>query len=284
MPLRRNVPIRRYPRRLLTALTALLIGLLGAGCGTTVATPEPARLTLAASSSALPLARELAAAYHAAFPHITVDLLPLANEAAAAQAVLAGRADAALAAGLNDAPAGLRASRLASDALAVVVHRDRSLDNLTGQQARDVFHGLLRTWDALEESAEAGTVQVITREPGAGPRTALVAALLGARPLTPTAIVLPDDGQVLARVAGDRNAIAVLPAAWLDGQVRALTIDGRGPDWVARQWPGYPLELPIYLLTAGAPQADVAALSGFLLGPAGQQVVSRRYAPAPSQP
>lgn len=266
------------------AAALLLIGLLVAACGTTVPTPEPARLTLAASSSAQPLARELAAAYQAAFPHITVDLLPLANETAAAQAVLAGRADAALAAGPPEALAGLRASHLASDALAIVVHRDRALDNLTGQQARDLFHGLLRTWDELEETAAAGTVQVLTREPGAGPRTALVDALLGARPLTPTAIVLPDDSQVLARVANDPNAIAVLPAAWLDDQVRAVTIDGRGHDWVARQWPDYPLELPIYLLTPDEPQADVVALAGFLLGPAGQQVVSRRYAPALSNP
>ncbi len=271
-------------RNLLAAAALLLIGLLGAGCGTTMPTVEPERLTLAASSSAQPLARELAASYHAAFPHISVDLLLVASEAAAAQAVLAGRADAALAAGPGEVPASLAARRVATDGLAVVVHRTRPLENLTGQQVQEIFQGLLRTWEEIDGAGEAGAIQVVTREPGAGPRQALATGLLGNRPVTPTAIVLPDDERLRARVASDPNAIAVLPASWLDSAVRAVTVDGRGHEWVARQWPDYPLELPVYLLTNDAPAPEVEALAAFLLGPRGQQVVSRRYAPVPAQP
>jgi phosphate transport system substrate-binding protein len=270
-------------RQLLIRLAALLLtGLLSFACGTTLPTEEPVRLTLAASSSALPLADDLARAYHGAFPHITVDVLPQANEAAAAQTVLAGRADAALVAGPAPAPAGLAASHLATDALAIVVHPDRPLDNLTSEQILEIFSGRLRTWDEL--GAGDGAIQTVTREPGAGPRLALIEAFLGARPLTPTAIVLPDDRQILARVAGDSQAIAALPAGWLDTQVHALAIDGRGPEWVARQWPGYPAQLPIHLLTPDAPAAEVAALRAFVLGPPGQRMISQRYAPASNQP
>jgi phosphate transport system substrate-binding protein len=272
-----------HSRRLLTRLTALLLaGLVSVACGTTMPTQEPVRLTLAASSSALPLASDLARAYHSAFPHISVDLLPQANEAAAAQAVLAGRADAALVVGPAPDLLGLSASHVATDALAVVVHPDRPLDNLTGEQVQEIFDGRLRTWDALNTGD--GAIQVVTREEGAGPRLALVEAFLGARQLTPTAIVLPDDHQIAARVAGDPEAIAVLPASRLDQQVKAVEIDGRGPEWVARQWPGYPVELPIHLLTASTPAPETAALRDWLLGPRGQRLVSQRYAPAPNQP
>jgi phosphate transport system substrate-binding protein len=270
-------------RQLLIRLAALLLaGLLSVACGTALPTQEPVRLTLAASSSALPLAGDLARAYRAAFPHITVDVLAQANEAAAAQAVRAGRAGAALVAGSAPVTDGLAARHVATDALAIVVHPDRPLDNLTVEQAQEIFSGRLRTWEAL--GAGEGDIQVVTREEGAGPRRALVDAFLGARQLTPTAIVLPDDRQVLARVAGDPQAIAALPAGWLTEQVKAIEIDGRGPDWVTRQWPGYPAELPIHLLTPNAPPADVAALRAFLLGPRGQRAVSQRYAPAPNQP
>ena len=256
--------------------------MLSAGCGTSVHTLEPERLTLAASSSALPLANDLARAYHAAFQHITVDVLPLANEAAAAQAVLSGRADAALAAGLMSVPDRLMASHVATDALAIIVHPDRPLDNLTGQQVQEIFNGRLRTWDAL--NAGAGDIQVLTREPEAGPRLALVDAFLGTRQLTPTAIVLPDDHQIVARVAAAPEGIAAVPAGWLDEQVKAVEIDGRGPDWVARQWPDYPAVLPIHLLTPSAPAPETIALRNWLLSPRGQRVVSLRYAPIASQP
>jgi phosphate transport system substrate-binding protein len=260
----------------------LLAGAASLACGTTLPTEEPVRLTLAASSSALPLAGDLARAYHAAFPHTTVDVLALANEAAAAQAVLAGRADAALVAGPAPAPAGLAADHVATDALAIVVHPDRPLDDLTGEQIQQIFNGQLRTWDEL--GAGDGAIQTVTREPDAGPRLALVEAFLGARQLTPTAIVLPDDRQILARVAGDPQAIAALPAGWLDAQVQTVAIDGRGPEWVARQWPGYPAELPIHLLTPTTPAPEIAVLRDWLLSPSGQRLVSQRYAPAPNQP
>lgn len=258
----------------------LLAGLLSAACGTTVPTQEPVHLRLAASSSALPLAGDLADAYHAAYPHITVDVLPLANEAAAAQAVLAGRADAALAAWPGSPPEGLAASLVASDAVAVVVHRDRPLDDLTSEQVQEILRGRLRTWDEVD--AGEGPIQVVTREEGAGPRLALVEALLGRHQLTPTAVVLPDDRQVLERVARDRDALGGLPAAWLDPRVKAVTLDGRGPEWVARQWPGYPVALPIHLFTSDAPPAEAAALRDYLLSPRGQRMVSRRYAPVPA--
>lgn len=267
--------------RLFAALL-LLASLVATGCGTTIPTQEPVRLTLAASSSALPLAGDLARAYHTAFPHISVDVLSQANEAAATQAVLAGRADAALVAGPLPAADGLAADHVASDALAIVVHPDRALGNLTVQQIQEVFNGRLRTWQEL--GAGEGSIQVLLREPAAGPRQTLVEAFLGARQLTPTAILLSDDRQILARVAGDPESIAALPAGWLDQQVQAVEIDGRGPEWVARQWPGYPAELPIHLLTPNAPAPDVAALRQFLLGPRGQQLVSQRYAPAANQP
>jgi len=281
MPILLRPTNRPTPRGWLAALAALLICLAATACGTALPTQEPVRLTLAASNSALPLAQELARAYQTAYPHISVDVLPRANDAAASQAVLTDLADLALISGPAPASAGLSASLVAIDALAMIVHPERTLDNLTGQQVQEILRGLLRTWEELE--AGEGEIQVLAREPGAGPREAMAGAFLGARPLTPTALILPDDQQIRARVAADRQAIGLLPATWLDDSVRAVTIDGRGPDWVMRQWPGYPAELPIYLLTPESLSPDAAALADYLLGDRGQRLISRSYAPAPTR-
>lgn len=204
MPIPASFPAAR--RWLLPAL--LLAVLVSAGCGTPLPTPDPVRLTLAASSSALPLADTLARAYQTAFPHISVDVLVQANEAAATQAVLTGRADAALIAG--PAPEGVAASRVASDALAIVVHPDRPLDNLTSQQVHDIFSGRLRAWEELD--AGEGEIRLALREENAATRLILAEAFLAARAPALTALVLPDDARLLALVAGDPQAIAALPA------------------------------------------------------------------------
>jgi hypothetical protein len=47
-----------------------------------------------------------------------------------------------------------------------------------------------------------------------------------------------------------------------------------------RQWPGYPAELPIYLLAPQTPSPDAAALSDYLISERGQRLISRGYAPA----
>ena len=80
------------------ARVAVLIAgaLLLAACGTPTETPIPVRLSLAADRSALPLANDLAASYHAAQPHISVDVEPVGNALAATEAVRTGRADLAL--------------------------------------------------------------------------------------------------------------------------------------------------------------------------------------------
>lgn len=270
----------RLPRPLVWSVL-LLVVLALAACGTSFPTVEPVELTMATSSSALPLAQQLAAAYHAADRHVTVHLLPLANEAAAQQAVLDGRADAALvAAPPADSPLQLRP--LAVDGLAVVVSPARALENLTPDQVADIFRGQLRAWADL--GAGDGSIQVITREADAAPRRVLAAVFLGARQLTPTALVATDDAAVRRLVAADSNAIAVLPLSWVDASVHAVPIDGRGPEWVVRGWPDYPASLPLALLTSATPAPDLAQLLAWLASEPGQTLIKRQYALAGATP
>ena len=124
-----RVPVPR-PAALLLALLCLL---LAAGCGTAVATPVPATLRLAASSSALPLAQLAAEGYHNRYPHITVDVQPVASELAAHRLVEANLADAALVGMMTplDSSTPLSATLVATDALVIAVHRDNPLVNLS---------------------------------------------------------------------------------------------------------------------------------------------------------
>ncbi|MEZ4769088.1 MAG: substrate-binding domain-containing protein [Caldilineales bacterium] len=266
-----------HPARGLQLALLLFFALLAAGCGTAVATPVPVSLTVAASSSAQPLAALAVDAYTRANPHVTITLEPVGSELAAQWLVAQGRADAAF---LVATPPiafsdGLTGTQIATDALVLVVNRDNPLDNIGLDQARQVFTGRTRLWSELGEGH--GAIQVVTREAGVGVRNALQQAVMGRRRFTPTALVYPGNRELHDAVADDPLAIGFLPASWLDDRVKALTLEGMSHDWVALNVPGYPAVLPIYFVTPDDPSPEVAALGDFVTGESGAVLIQGRY-------
>ena len=255
-----------------------------AACGTPTETPIPVRLSLAADRSALPLANSLAAAYHAAQPHISVDVEPMGNALAATEAVRKGHADLALSTARPDPdnPIALHTQAIAQDAIALVVHRENPLTGLDLAQAAAIFHGDLRDWSQL--GGEPGVIQVVTREPGAGPRTAFEQTVLDGQTLTPMAIVVPGEQELLDFVANDRTAIGLVPANWLDGSVKALRLNGLSPDVKARQPAVYPVLLPVFLLSSDMPTEDVVDFRRFVQSKEGQRAIGKQLTPAIDTP
>lgn len=252
---------------------------LAAGCGTTLPTPAPVNWTLVASSSALPLAQDLAGAYQAAYPNVTIDLVEVANSLAAAEAVQTGKADAALLTWLSDDDLPtLRATQVATDAVALVVNPANPLTNLSIEQVRTIFAGKLRDWSEVD--AGEGTIDLVSRETGSGVRAAFEKTAMQGLPIGSIALLAPGQRQVVEQVAGNPNAIGYLPAGWLDRRVKAIAVDGVRPERIAQQAPGYPLKLPIYLTTAETAAPDVARFVQFVGSSAGRKIVAKRYWPA----
>ncbi len=100
---------------------------------------------------------------------------------------------------------------------------------------------------------------------------------MGRRRFTPTALVYPGNRELRDAVAAEPLAIGFLPASWLDDQVKALTLEGMSYEWVALNVPGYPIVLPIYVVTDSYPGADVVAFQEFILGEAGAELMGGRY-------
>ncbi|MCB0238034.1 MAG: hypothetical protein KDH08_05205, partial [Anaerolineae bacterium] len=120
-------------------------------------------------------------------------------------------------------------------------------------------------------------IQVVTRESGVGVRNALQQAVMGRRRFTPTALVYPGNRELREAIATEPLAVGFLPASWLDDQVKPLTLEGMSHEWVALNVPGYPMVLPIYLVTDGDSDPDVVAFQEFILGEAGAALMGGRY-------
>jgi phosphate transport system substrate-binding protein len=262
-------------RARLLLLSLLAIGLVG--CGEPLATPEPVFLRAAGSTSMDPLLVELAAAFHEQHPLIDVEVAGWGTGYGLA-ALRSGEADLALASWL---PAGLepgwRATAIARDGIAVVVHPSSTVSGLGLLQLQDLFSGRIYDWPGVGGLAAQGPVQTVSREEGSGTRAAVEALVMDGRRLTPLAVVALSSQAAVDYVAAHANAIGYVSMGYVTPEVKALPIEGERPGPQTASRGSYPLTRELWLVSADPPSAAVEDLVEFALSPAGQQIVGQRY-------
>lgn len=126
---------------------------------------------------------------------------------------------------LKTSETGLVGTTLALDGIAIIVHKDLGVDNLTVQQIADIFTGKVTNWKDL--GGEDLEISCIGREYGSGTRD-------GFESVTDTkdACVLDQEltstGAVISAVAGNKNAIGYASLSAVEGQdgIRAVKVDG----------------------------------------------------------
>ncbi|MFQ5408849.1 MAG: undecaprenyl-diphosphatase UppP [Anaerolineales bacterium] len=226
-----------------------LAGLLTACAPARVdATVTPRTFPVGATPATRALAQQWAAAYPGEF-------VPAVTEYPSTIALAAAVESGELAAGVAleiPVDAGLFAVPLASTALAVVVHPSNPVESITVEEARALFTGRIREWDAV--GGPALTVQVILQDEGSDVRAAFDALVLrNARP-TLDAILAPNEAAVLAFVAETPNAVGVAPAVLVEQSGRALPIDGAFPGAE-----DYPFNADVFGLSLGEPHGALRA-------------------------
>ena len=118
--------------------------------------PKTALVRLATCWAGLPLAKDLAAAYLAKNPHVSIDIVP-SNSVAARDLVVAGQADLAIIAeaamahdtDTSTADSALQSRPLALDAIALVVHKGSSLGELSMADLATLYGGYRLDWEEL---------------------------------------------------------------------------------------------------------------------------------------
>ncbi len=184
--------------------------------------------------------------------------------------------DIALASWLPSDLPGWRAIAIARDGIAVVVHPDNPVAGLGLLQIQDLFSGRTYEWRALGVPM-AGLVQPVSREEGSGTRAAFEALVMGDRCITPRAVVVPSSQAVVEYVAAHPGAIGYVGMAWVSPDVKVVKVEGELPTPQGAGRGSYALTRELWLVVAEFPTAEVQSFLDFALGPAGQQIVGRRY-------
>ena len=250
----------------LLSLSLLLLTACG-GSGGSVATDG--------STSMEKVMGALGEAYTQAHSGVTVTYNPTGS-GSGIQAAAEGRCDIGLSSRSlkeEEKSGGLTETVLAYDGIAVIVHPDSAVTDLTIEQIAAIYTGEIGDWS--EVGGNAGEIVRIGREAGSGTRD-------GFETVTDTKDAcqyrqeLTSTGDVMAAVAGNPGAIGYASLASLKDSVRAVSVGGVYPTEETVKDGTYTLQRPFVLVTkADTPlSADAQAFFDYITSADAAAVIS----------
>jgi len=172
------------------------------------------------------------------------------------------------------------------DAIAVFVHKNNPVKNLTKEQVKGIFTGKIKNWK--EVGGKDAPIKPNTEIAGEKRATMLAFQEMAMDNAAYGAgfkeIDFPRDQ--IADVAKNDNAICsvsfgLLAAVSSDlrGNVKALTVNGVAPTDANIQSGAYLISRPLLLVTLGLPKGDVKKFIDFMLSAEGQKIVGANFVP-----
>lgn len=240
--------------------TAFLITILLflAGCKTAESTSEPTttdlplagKLTFAGSTTVQPLIGELGDIYHQQNPEVILDIAA-GGSVVGIEAVHDGTVDIGMASrALKPEEAeGINQFQIAVDVIAIIVHPDNPVADLSFKELRGIYSGEITNW----EQVDGPTLDVVPviRETTSGTRGAFDEIVLDKEmPNAPNMVTAITAGDVAATVSKDPGAVGYVGFGNLDDSVSLVSIDGVIPSKQSANDGSYPILRPLLLLTS----------------------------------
>jgi phosphate transport system substrate-binding protein len=168
---------------------------------------------------------------------------------------------------------GLYDTPVAYDAIAVIVHPDNPVRDLTADEVREIFAGTITNWS--EVGGPDLEIGLVNRDEASGTREAFHKIVMGDEPFYRGAVVLPGTGQVRAVVAEVKGAVGYISLGFVTDEVVAVGIDGVAPSEASVVSGEYKVQRLLHFFTMGEPEGLAAEYIAFVLSPAVQETVVR---------
>jgi len=176
----------------------------------------------------------------------------------------------------------LKEFKIAIDGIAVIVHPENGVKDLTVDQLRKIYTGEITNWK--EVGGKDAKITVVTREEGSGTRGAFIELVKlevteGDKKVDKTlasAITQGSTGAVMTTVAGDANAIgfASFGSAKDKTDIKLISIDGSECNEENISAGSYKISRPFLMLTKDEPAGLAKAFLDFILSAEGQGIVA----------
>ena len=204
----------------------------------------------------------LSESYMAANKDVTVNYNPTGS-GAGITAVQEGTCDIGLSSrALKDEEkaAGLQETVLAYDGIAIIVHPDNPVSDLTLEQIARLYTGELTNWKDV--GGNDAQVVLIGREAASGTRDGFE-SITGTKDKCQYRQELTSTGDVITTVSQNPDAIGYASLASIKDSVKALNVDGVTPSEASVKDGSYKVQRPFVLVTVEGKALSSAAQSFF---------------------
>ena len=137
------------------------------------------------------------------------------------------------------------------EGIAVVVHPDNPISDLSTNQIKNIFSGNISDWNEI--SGYSGKINVIVREEGSGTLDAFKDSIMNSSDIKEDAIVQNSAGAVKQSIVQDKNAIGFVSLTHLDDDLKDVSIDNVKIANTSILDGSYKLQRPFLLLTNKTP-------------------------------
>jgi phosphate transport system substrate-binding protein len=149
--------------------------------------------------------------------------------------------------------------RVAYDAIAIIVHPNNPVSNLSMDQAKKIFTGEISNWN--EVGGNNAPILVQTRETGSGTLSVLQDLLLGSGSSVVDRATAHSSAALMKNaVARDANAIGFDSIGFVDSTVKALRLENIAASAQTVNNDTYPLSRSLWICTRGKAQPGPSAV------------------------
>ena len=204
----------------------------------------------------------LSESYMAANKDVTVNYNPTGS-GAGITAVQEGTCDIGLSSrALKDEEkaAGLQETVLAYDGIAIIVHPDNPLSDLSIEQIAQLYTGEITNWKDV--GGNDAQVVLIGREAASGTRDGFE-SITGTKDKCQYRQELTSTGDVITAVSQNPDAIGYASLASIKDSVKALNVDGVTPSEASVKDGSYKVQRPFVLVTMEGKELSPAAQAFF---------------------
>ena len=268
----------------LTACGSLDSGEQNSGAGTGL----EGKINVIGSTSVQPLAQKLADEFNTKEPKVRIDIQGVGSTAGI-KAINEGACDIGMSSRElteQEKSNGIVEHVIALDGIAVIVHPNNKVQNLSKEEIFKIFSGQITNWQEL--CGNDSEIIVVSREAGSGTMGAFEELLNLQQKegdkiislLVANALIAEGNGSVLANVAGKENAIGYMSLGMVDQtKVKKVAVDGVEATEQNVKSKEYSLARPLLLLTETEPNQATKAFLDFILSAEGQKIVAEDYIP-----
>jgi phosphate transport system substrate-binding protein len=162
---------------------------------------------------------------------------------------------------------------VAKDAIALIVNENNPLDELSIEQIRLIFTGIIRDWAAI--GGRPGEISAYTRNTASGNYNVFQELGMEDEDYSNLTQKMAGNEQIAAEVATNRNGIGYVGLAYIDTPgIKVVKVNGFKPTPESVTGGYYPIARALYYLTGSELSPVASDFIGFTLGQEGQRIVA----------